>query len=211
MEDGEEIDQTGDFEDDIEMDDDEVEDDEVDMDDDEVEGDVEDRVGDLEAELEDLRAEFEALMADEMDEPEHADMFGGEEEGDMDMGDEDGFEDEEEFDVEDDMEMEGLEEATTFSQKTSEQPMKGGKLKGSEDDASNGKSAVVAGGSTVKHGEPVKSHDGGEGKKNHGGTVKSEPTNHNMNVKTSSKGSGYGAGMKKPDMGDKNGPFTKTP
>lgn len=37
-------------------------------------GDIEDRVMDLEAALDELKAEFDALMADEQDEPEHADM-----------------------------------------------------------------------------------------------------------------------------------------
>ena len=41
--------------------------------------DLEDRVDDLEDALESLKAEFEQLMADEEDEPEHADMFGDEE------------------------------------------------------------------------------------------------------------------------------------
>ena len=53
------------------------------------EGDVETRVMDLEDALEELKAEFEQLMAGEEEEPEHADMFGGEEEpmdGEVDMG-----------------------------------------------------------------------------------------------------------------------------
>ena len=53
------------------------------------EGSEEQRISDLETELEQLKAEFEALMADEKNEPEHDDMFGGEE------GEEDGEEDEE--------------------------------------------------------------------------------------------------------------------
>jgi len=47
------------------------------------EGDIEDRVMDLEDALEELKAEFEELMAGEEAEPEHADMFGGEEEPEM--------------------------------------------------------------------------------------------------------------------------------
>jgi hypothetical protein len=45
------------------------------------EGELEDRVMDLESALDELKAEFDKLMADEMDEPEHADMddMGGEE------------------------------------------------------------------------------------------------------------------------------------
>ena len=42
-------------------------------------GDIKDRVLDLESALDELRAEFEELMAGEENEPEHADMFGGEE------------------------------------------------------------------------------------------------------------------------------------
>jgi len=40
-------------------------------------GDVEARVDSLEDALDELKAEFDALMADEANEPEHADMFGG--------------------------------------------------------------------------------------------------------------------------------------
>ena len=43
-------------------------------------GEIEDRVMDLEDALDELKAEFDALMAGEEQEPEHADMFGGEEE-----------------------------------------------------------------------------------------------------------------------------------
>lgn len=42
----------------------------------EVEGEVEDRVEDLEAALADLKAQFDTLVADEMDEPQHADIAG---------------------------------------------------------------------------------------------------------------------------------------
>jgi hypothetical protein len=65
------------------------------------EGDLEDRVMDLEDALEELKAEFDELLAGEESEPEHDDMFGGEEgeegeEGDEfggmdDMGGEDDF------------------------------------------------------------------------------------------------------------------------
>ena len=50
-------------------------------------GDIEDRVMDLEDALDELKSEFEQLLAGEEDEPEHDDMFGGEEEEDM-FGDE---------------------------------------------------------------------------------------------------------------------------
>ena len=60
-------------------------------------------VQDLEDALEELKAEFEKLMAGEAEEPEHADMFGGEEDGEEDADDE-GEEDGEEFDDEDDQE-----------------------------------------------------------------------------------------------------------
>ena len=40
----------------------------------------EERISDLEVALDELKAEFDALMAGEEQEPEHADMFGGEEE-----------------------------------------------------------------------------------------------------------------------------------
>lgn len=45
-----------------------------------------DRILDLEDALEELKAEFEQLMAGEENEPEHADMFGGDEMGADDMG-----------------------------------------------------------------------------------------------------------------------------
>lgn len=45
-----------------------------------------DRILDLEDALEELKAEFEQLMAGEENEPEHADMFGGDEIGADDMG-----------------------------------------------------------------------------------------------------------------------------
>jgi len=45
-----------------------------------------DRILDLEDALEELKAEFEQLMAGEESEPEHADMFGGDEMGAGDMG-----------------------------------------------------------------------------------------------------------------------------
>jgi hypothetical protein len=54
-------------------------------------------IQDLEDALEELKAEFEALMAGEKEEPEHADMFGGEEEeGEEEAEEEDGEEEAEE-------------------------------------------------------------------------------------------------------------------
>ena len=67
------------------------------------EAEIEDRVVDLESALDELKAEFDALMAGEENEPEHADMFGGEEEA----GDEFGGEEAGEFDGEDDGEFGG--------------------------------------------------------------------------------------------------------
>ena len=74
------------------------------------EADMEDRVVDLESALDELKAEFDALMAGEENEPEHADMFGGEEEAGEFDGEEAGeFDGEEagEFDGEDDGEFGG--------------------------------------------------------------------------------------------------------
>jgi len=48
------------------------------------EAEIEDRVVDLESALDELKAEFDALMSGEENEPEHADMFGGEEENEFD-------------------------------------------------------------------------------------------------------------------------------
>ena len=66
------------------------------------EAEIEDRVVDLESALDELKAEFDALMAGEENEPEHADMFGGEEEAGEFDGEEAG-----EFDGEDDGEFGG--------------------------------------------------------------------------------------------------------
>jgi hypothetical protein len=66
------------------------------------EGDIEDRVMDLETELDALKAEFEQLMGDE----------GGEEDSDMDMGDDEGMGDEESMDDEGDDEMMGMMESS---------------------------------------------------------------------------------------------------
>ena len=95
-------DEKEDFADEIESDKDEIESDEIF--DDEEEGDeegeeedseepaeeeeVEDRLEDVEASLAELRAEFDALMADELDEPEHADLdveMDGELDGDIEV------------------------------------------------------------------------------------------------------------------------------
>ena len=65
-------------------------------------GSEEQRISDLESELEQLKSEFEALMADEKGEPEHDDMFGGDEEADDEEGDEEA--DDEEGDEEADEE-----------------------------------------------------------------------------------------------------------
>jgi hypothetical protein len=63
------------------------------------EGSEEERITDLEDALEELKAEFEALMAGEENEPEHDDMFGGD---DTDGEEDDGEEaDDEEADDED--------------------------------------------------------------------------------------------------------------
>ena len=185
-EDEEPVDMTNDFEDDIADDEGYMGDEEDEELEDEGDEDLEDKVEDLEAELEDLRAEFEALMADEAGEEEHADMdFGGDE---MDMGDEGEEEmmDSYEYDLDEAEEVdeeEELEEATQFSKKTAEQPMKGAKLKGSDDDNSQSPYTNAPKPSTVgKPGQPVKANNGGEGKKNHGGTVKDHTPTNNLNV-----------------------------
>ena len=66
-------------------------------------GTEEERIEDLEDALEELKAEFEKLMAGEADEPEHDDMFGGDEGGEEDGEEDDGEEDDgEEADGEED-------------------------------------------------------------------------------------------------------------
>ena len=59
------------------------------------EGDLADQVMDLRDALDELKAEFDQLLAGEESEPEHTDMFGGDEEGEEPaFGDEEGSEDE---------------------------------------------------------------------------------------------------------------------
>ena len=65
---------------------------------------IEDRVMDLESAIDELKAEFDALMAGEEQEPEHADMFGGEEEGTEEVGAEEEVFEGEQCDDEDDEE-----------------------------------------------------------------------------------------------------------
>jgi len=65
---------------------------------------IEDRVVDLEEALDELKAEFDALMAGEAEEPEHADMFGAEEEVGAEEGAPEEFYESEEDDEEDDEE-----------------------------------------------------------------------------------------------------------
>lgn len=59
-------------------------------------GSEEERIEDLEDALEELKAEFEKLMAGEKDEPEHADMFGGDDDEESDDAESDDEEDDEE-------------------------------------------------------------------------------------------------------------------
>jgi hypothetical protein len=117
---------------DMDMGDDEGEDElEVDAEEGEEE-DLEDRVVDLEDQMETLMAEFEALMADEAEEPEHADMFGAEE-GDMEEG---MFESEEEVSEDEDEDAKALEEGVAL--KAAPAPVK------SEEGSVNKKSSVAA-------------------------------------------------------------------
>lgn len=153
----------------------------------EFDGDIEDKVSDLEAELEDLRLEFERLMGGDDTEADFGDDAMN---ADMDIGDEvddDNLMDDVEYDLDEaeevDEESEELDEATNFSKTASEQPMKGGNLKGSE--ADNTKSPYTQApkpASVGKAGAPVRARDGGEGKRDHGGKPKSDSTHHNINV-----------------------------
>ena len=155
--------------------------------DDEIEGedDIEGKVDELEAEIEDLKAEFEKLLGDDMGDDED---MGMDDMGLDDEGDDMEFDDEESSD-EDDMEFESfeydvddsLEEATKLSNQVGEQPMKGGNLKGSEDDNSQSPFTKAPKHSTVSgQGKPVKAHDGSEGKKND--SSKNDATHHNIKV-----------------------------
>ncbi len=104
-------------------------------------GDVEARVDSLEDALDELKAEFDALMADEAGEPEHADMFGGDEAGDEDEMQMMEAEEDEEEDEEEEMDESIVRE---YVEKVADQ---GQKSEGGEVGA--GKSASVNAKSTV--------------------------------------------------------------
>ena len=110
---------------------------------------VEDRVVDLEAALDELKAEFDALMAGEEQEPEHADMFGGEEEVGAEEAPEEFYEAEEADDEEDDEEE--LEESLIreYVELAGVQPYKGdkaeGKFVGKDGSVAVNKQSTVAG------------------------------------------------------------------
>lgn len=154
------IDQTSDFEDDIIADEIGEEEDEADMDMDsedeegDEEGDLEDKVDELEAELDSLKAEFDALMADEMDEPEHADMGDDAEEAEMDMEEESVEYDLDEETEEDD---EVVEEATKLSNAVAA-PKAGATEKTDSPLTKKPKATTVSGAGT-----PVKAKDGATG------------------------------------------------
>lgn len=167
------------FEADDEMDD--MGDDEEMMmgDDEEGEDDLEDKVEDLEAELEDLRAEFEKLMADEEGEEGEE---GEEDEMDMDMNMD--MEEPEmesfEYDLDEAEEVdedEELEEATQFSKKVADP--KGG---AGDADASAGSMKPAKHTTVASQGKPVHAKDGGEGKKDHGGSVTDHTPTDNIDV-----------------------------
>lgn len=178
----EEIDQTGDFEDEIAADQDEIHSDETgdefaddefaddgedfaDDQDGDVELDVEDRVDDIEADLEDLRAEFERLMTADLD----------------DAGDEESAEELEDFSDEDFGDEEELEEATKLSDKAP--AIKDGNA---HTDSSASKSPYS---DAPKHskidsqGKPHHNKDGSDGKDSHGGSKKHQnPTDSNLKI-----------------------------
>jgi hypothetical protein len=184
----EEIDQTGDFEDEITADQDEIHSDETgeddfaddefaddgedfaddQMDDAGFDDDVEDRVDSIEAELEDLRAEFERLMTADMDD------MGDDMGDDMDdMGDDMGDED---FD-----DMEELEEATKLSDKAP--AAKDGESQSDSSANHSPYSKAPAHTRIQSQGKPVHAKDGSDGKDSHGGSKKHQnPTDRNINV-----------------------------
>lgn len=159
------IDQSNDFEDDILADESEIESDETGLSeegdeeegDEEGEGDLEDKVDELEDELEALKAEFDKLMADEMDEPEHADMDDAEE-IDMDSEGDDEMMDSVEYDLDEETEedSEVVEEATKLSDNVAAP-------KAPDADASNGASPVAKKKAGWETGSPVKAKDGSAG------------------------------------------------
>lgn len=127
------IDQSNDFEDDILSDEEEIAADETGIseegeeegeeegDAEEGEGDLEDKVDELEDELAALKADFDKLMADEMGEPEHADLGMDSEDGEGEDAEdaEDEMMDSVEYDLDEevDEDSEVVEEATKLQDK----------------------------------------------------------------------------------------------
>ena len=109
-------------------------------------GDVEARVDDLESALDELKAEFDALMAGEAEEPEHADVFGGEEEVGAEEAPEEFYE-AEECDSEEDEEEEEVEESIVreYVEKVGEtgQKSEGGEVGAGKSASVNAKSTVA--------------------------------------------------------------------
>jgi len=173
--------------------------------DDDVNADLAAKAAELTDELASLTADFEALLSDEMVEPEDAEV--GDEYGDEfdDEGDVDDEESYESFDY--DLDGEVVEEATKLQDTVSEQPMKGGGLKGSEHDSSNAKSPytdapkpTTIGKDNVK---PVRANNGSEGKKGEGDknqTLVSNPSNIKVDHKADKLD--HGRGTKMPNTGD---------
>jgi hypothetical protein len=103
----------------------------------------------------------------------------------------------------------GIQEATTFSKKTSEQPMKGGHLKGSEADNNQSPYTNAPKPSSIgTAGDPVKINNGGEGKKDHGGSVKKDSTHHNMGQEPKAAPK-FKSGAGNVDGSNKTSPLTK--
>ena len=188
------------------------------------EGSEEERIADLEDALEELKAEFEALMAGEENEPEHDDMFGGDDEGGEEAGEE-GDEEGEEADDEEDESM-GYTESRQMTREYRETVSDGhgADKKGRAETADNTRSPV----SSAK-GRPTTSataHNilggkaaeaGGKGGQGLVGNTKGEFTDggtHNVNgvksgIKTLSKvAAGHGA--EKKGAGE-TGAYTKSP
>lgn len=105
--------------------------------------DVETRVDDLESALDELKAEFDALMAGEAEEPEHADMFGGEEEVGAEEAPEEFYESEEDEEEEDEEVDESI--VREYVEKVGDQGQKseGGEV-GAGKSASVNKQSIVA-------------------------------------------------------------------
>lgn len=174
------------------------------------EGTEEERIDDLEDQLADLRAEFDTLVSQEADEPNHdLDGIGGEEELDLEFGDEAEFGGEEEEYTD-----ESMFEATKFQHEVN-------CTVDGEKDATNREAPYTKAPSKQEFGgKPVKTGKDGQGKEVDKTAAKNKDSkednvdvpnkDQSADLKGEGKFSGTGKNSKKPAMQTKS-PLTKKP